>query len=135
MRAFPAVAGAVSRLPDETDWREINELRCDRWSVGRAVLVGDAAHAMAPNWGQGANSTMRSAVLLAQALSETRDVTTALSAWETEHRTVIDQIQRYSRYYSNAMTRWPKRLADLRSAAVWTFGHSRRLQRRVTGLS
>jgi 2-polyprenyl-6-methoxyphenol hydroxylase-like FAD-dependent oxidoreductase len=134
MRAFPAIADALSRLPNETDWRAINELQCDRWSVGRAVLLGDAAHAMAPNWGQGANSTMRSAVLLADSLTKTDDVAAAAAAWETDHRTIIDQIQRYSRYYSNAMTRWPKRLTDLRSALVWTFGHSHTLQRRVTGL-
>lgn len=78
---------------------------------------------------------MRSAVLLADSLSETNDLTAGLAAWEDEHRSIIDQIQRYSRYYSRAMTSWPKRFTALRSAAVGTLGHSRALQRHVTGLS
>jgi 2-polyprenyl-6-methoxyphenol hydroxylase-like FAD-dependent oxidoreductase len=133
--AFPHLARVLKRVPDQTEWREVIELQCDRWSTGRVVLVGDAAHAMAPNWGQGANSTMLSAVRLADELRASTDVSQALAAWESEHRVVVDRIQRYSRHYSNAMTRWPPRLTLLRSATVWAFGHSRTLQRRVTGLA
>jgi 2-polyprenyl-6-methoxyphenol hydroxylase-like FAD-dependent oxidoreductase len=34
-----------------------------RWADGRLVLLGDAAHAMAPNLGQGANAAMVDAAL------------------------------------------------------------------------
>ena len=135
LAAFPHAASVIRRLPDQTEWREIIELRCERWSAGRVVLLGDAAHAMAPNWGQGANSTMRSAIVLAETLGSGHDVPQALASWEATHRVVVDRIQRYSRHYSNAMTRWPPQLRLLRSATVWAFGHSRTLQRRVTGLA
>ena len=39
-----------------------------RWHRGRAVLLGDAAHAMVPHHGQGANTTIEDAVTLAELL-------------------------------------------------------------------
>jgi salicylate hydroxylase len=40
-----------------------------RWSRGRVVLLGDAAHAMVPHHGQGANQTIEDAVVLADHLA------------------------------------------------------------------
>lgn len=37
-----------------------------RWHKGRAVLIGDAAHAMLPHHGQGANTSIEDAVTLAE---------------------------------------------------------------------
>jgi 2-polyprenyl-6-methoxyphenol hydroxylase-like FAD-dependent oxidoreductase len=52
-----------------TDWRavnydEIREVRVKRWYQPPGFLIGDAAHAMAPNWGQGANSAMVDGLVL-----------------------------------------------------------------------
>ena len=54
-----------------------------RWrlSAGRAVLIGDAAHAMAPNLGRGACESILDAVALGQALS-TMDVPRALRHYQ-----------------------------------------------------
>ena len=54
-----------------------------RWrlSSGRAVLIGDAAHAMAPNLGRGACESILDAVALGQALS-TMDVPRALRHYQ-----------------------------------------------------
>lgn len=41
-----------------------------RWHAGRVVLVGDAAHAITPNLGQGACQAMESAFVLARELAE-----------------------------------------------------------------
>lgn len=50
----------------------VNDLWQSRWPGrvvhGRAVLLGDAAHAMAPNLGRGANEALVDAVTLGQAL-------------------------------------------------------------------
>lgn len=40
------------------------------WSVGRTVLIGDAAHAVAPHSGQGASMALEDAMLLAKLLRE-----------------------------------------------------------------
>lgn len=39
-----------------------------RWCRGRAVILGDAAHAMLPHHGQGANTTIEDAITLAELL-------------------------------------------------------------------
>jgi 2-polyprenyl-6-methoxyphenol hydroxylase-like FAD-dependent oxidoreductase len=53
-----------------------------RWSVGRATLLGDAAHPMTPDMGQGACQALEDAVTLADALSEHQSIAAALSAYE-----------------------------------------------------
>ncbi|MBT1696808.1 FAD-dependent monooxygenase [Fulvivirgaceae bacterium PWU4] len=41
-----------------------------RWHKGRVILIGDAAHAMAPHAGQGASTSMEDAMLLAKLLRD-----------------------------------------------------------------
>lgn len=45
-----------------------------RWHKGRAVLIGDAAHAMLPHYGQGANTSIEDACLLAGVLAGKGDL-------------------------------------------------------------
>ena len=49
-----------------------------RWWRGRAVLLGDAAHAMSPQLGQGANMALLDAWALAIALEQETDLDRAL---------------------------------------------------------
>jgi 2-polyprenyl-6-methoxyphenol hydroxylase-like FAD-dependent oxidoreductase len=53
-----------------------------RWGAGRASLLGDAAHPMTFNLGQGACQALEDAVVLADALAEHADVDGALRAYE-----------------------------------------------------
>ena len=60
---------------------------CDRpplrqWSKGRVTLLGDAAHLVVPALGQGANMTFEDAYELAEFLASSRDIETALQAYE-----------------------------------------------------
>jgi 2-polyprenyl-6-methoxyphenol hydroxylase-like FAD-dependent oxidoreductase len=52
------------------------------WSKGRVTLLGDAAHPMTPNMGQGANQAIEDAVVLAACLKAENDVSAALHAYE-----------------------------------------------------
>lgn len=52
------------------------------WSRGRVALLGDAAHAMTPNLGQGACMAIEDAVELASCLAAGKDISTALHTYE-----------------------------------------------------
>ena len=56
----------------------------DRWGDGRVTILGDAAHPMTFDMGQGAGQGIESAVLLAKHLGQGGDPEAALRAWEAE---------------------------------------------------
>jgi 2-polyprenyl-6-methoxyphenol hydroxylase-like FAD-dependent oxidoreductase len=53
------------------------------WSVGRATLLGDAAHPMTPDMGQGACQAIEDAVVLADCLSRSSNVAEGLRAYQS----------------------------------------------------
>ncbi|TWG94557.1 2-polyprenyl-6-methoxyphenol hydroxylase-like FAD-dependent oxidoreductase [Luteimonas sp. J16] len=69
-----------------------------RWHRGRAVLVGDAAHAMSPQLGQGVNMALLDAMALADALRTRGDVHDALAAFERGRRRHVAIYQLWSRW-------------------------------------
>lgn len=64
-----------------------DEVQLGRWSRGRVVLVGDAAHATAPTLAQGAAMAVEDAVVLARELRRVgSSVAEALTRYETRRR-------------------------------------------------
>jgi 2-polyprenyl-6-methoxyphenol hydroxylase-like FAD-dependent oxidoreductase len=53
-----------------------------RWAHGRIAIVGDAAHAMRPNLGQGACQALEDAVVLGACLRDASDIPGALRRYE-----------------------------------------------------
>ena len=100
--------------------------RVTPWSTGRAVLVGDAAHAMCPALGQGAGVGMVNAVDLAHALDQYDTIAEALAVWEGRERQMTDDVQSRSAYMAETRNmakgnNWTPRLletANFVSAAV-----------------
>ncbi len=69
-------------------------LYLDRWHLdGRAVLLGDAAHAMVPFHGQGMNCAFEDCVALATHLERAADTATAFAAFEAERKPNAAAIQ------------------------------------------
>jgi 2-polyprenyl-6-methoxyphenol hydroxylase-like FAD-dependent oxidoreductase len=60
--------------------------KLDSYYRGSVVLLGDAAHAMTPNLGQGGGQALEDAIMLAAAVSRTGDVATALAHYDHERR-------------------------------------------------
>ncbi|NQX57816.1 FAD-dependent monooxygenase [Paenibacillus qinlingensis] len=67
-----------------------------RWSSGRMTLLGDAAHPMMPNLGQGGAQAIEDAIVLARCLRNP-DIPIALSAYEKERMARVNRIVRMSR--------------------------------------
>ncbi|MEO3416225.1 NAD(P)/FAD-dependent oxidoreductase [Roseovarius sp. CAU 1744] len=107
----------LERMPKhpEEHWRPFYNVTCHRWSKGRSLIIGDAAHGMTPNLGQGAGVSIVNATSLARAVDGAQDIPEALRAWEAAERPYTDMTQRMSYVYGAVGTRWPRKLLTLRS--------------------
>ena len=131
--SHPWYAEYLERLPrhPEEYWRPFHNVVCRSWSSGRVAIVGDAAHAMAPNLGQGACVAIVNAVVLARVVTGAEDIPEALKRWEAAERAYIDLTQRNSYLYGAVGTRWPRALLSLRSRILPVLGRTRFLQRNL----
>lgn len=80
---------SVRRLLEATNPAAIITTACfdrpptTRWGRGRITLVGDAAHPMTPNLGQGGGQAIESAVVLGRVLEETTDLEAGFRHYES----------------------------------------------------
>ncbi|MCH2135899.1 MAG: FAD-dependent monooxygenase [Phycisphaerales bacterium] len=71
---------AAARMPSlEDDWSNnpvgaLGTIRCDRWHMGRTLLIGDAAHAIVPFYGQGMNAGFEDVRLLGESIDRGESV-------------------------------------------------------------
>ncbi len=81
------------------------------WSSGCVTLVGDAAHAMLHNQGQGANQAIQDGGALALALAETNTIAEALQLYETRRKPIATTYQELSRMFPSkeAETAFPEK--------------------------
>ncbi|MEV0720447.1 FAD-dependent oxidoreductase [Asanoa sp. NPDC050611] len=61
---------------------------------GRVALLGDAAHAMTPNLGQGANQAIEDAVVLASCCDPAGDLAAGLAAYDAQRRPRSQRVAR-----------------------------------------
>jgi salicylate hydroxylase len=95
----PAVTEMVGATAVGARWA-LHELEpLPRWHTGRAVLIGDAAHAMVPHQGQGANQTIEDAIVLAGCLAQAGDGARhdALRDYDARRRRRATAVQALSR--------------------------------------
>ena len=96
---IPAIIEATA--PDaiiRTPLRELTPLPA--WTSGRVALLGDAAHAMLPNLGQGGCQAIEDAAALGRSLRNGVEVPEALRAYEHSRKPRADDIARQSRRMS-----------------------------------
>ncbi|NMO90506.1 FAD-dependent monooxygenase [Actinomycetospora sp. TBRC 11914] len=86
----PRVLEALDDAPMYFD--AIAQVRLDRWSRGRGVLLGDAAWAAGP-FGTGTSLGLTGAYVLAGELDATSDHRTALERYEQRMRPFVDRAQ------------------------------------------
>ena len=75
-------------------WIRFPTVRTRCWRDGNVVLIGDAAHTAHFSIGSGTKLAMEDALALAACLHENPNVESALLAYETERRPVVESAQR-----------------------------------------
>jgi salicylate hydroxylase len=129
----PAVTEMVGAVPEGSRWALHDHAPLERWSAGPVVLIGDAAHAMLPHQGQGANQTIEDAIALADVLEGTdaAGLPAALARYEALRKPRTRRVQRWSRMVADwmhlpdgpAADRRDARMADAPSDLEWIHGY------------
>ena len=87
--------------PESIITTEIEELWMDDWvrlsAKNSAVLLGDAAHALTPNIGQGAGMAMEDAAVLAEELASGAEIEHALGNYAKRRKPRVEAVMRISR--------------------------------------
>lgn len=117
-RRFPHLAPLFPRIGDRGRWDPFLVIRLKQWSKGRVAIIGDAAHAMAPNLGQGGGCGMMNGLSLAVYMDRHDDVRAALADWERNERPLTEHTQRLSTYYG-----WPTTWPPWLRAKAYDFAH------------
>jgi 2-polyprenyl-6-methoxyphenol hydroxylase-like FAD-dependent oxidoreductase len=127
-RWFPHLDALIGRLGEGGRYDRFDLIKLKRWSAGKVAVIGDAAHALPPNIGQGGGCAMMNALSLAVWLDRERDVPTALKTWERNERAITEHTQRIS-WLLGLPTTWPP---AIRAKALALAGKSEWLVRQRT---
>lgn len=100
VETFPRFREFFDWMRAQADWSAVRwvrfeTLRLARWHCGKVAIVGDAAHAMPPDLGQGAGCAMMNALSLAVHAPD-------LNAWEAKERPLTEHTQRWAAIYGAA---------------------------------
>lgn len=93
---FPDIAERIPNLGAQFFGRAANTMvtvKCQPWSrAGNVLLVGDAAHAILPSYGQGANAGFEDCAVLDRCLDEHETWADAFTAFEHDRKPNMDVI-------------------------------------------
>ena len=105
-----------------------------RWHRGRLVLLGDAAHALSPQLGQGVNMALMDALALRDALRSEHDIEAALRRYAHERRAHVRIYHFFSRWLTPLFQSdrdFVARMRDLAFAPLGRLPGSRGMMLRV----
>lgn len=91
---FAPELGAHKLIKNRSVWRQFPTVRCDRWSHGNVVLLGDAVHTAHFSIGSGTKLALEDAIALVDAIGECSSIPDALERYERSRRPAVDSLQR-----------------------------------------
>ncbi len=92
----PSLLGRL-RSSDELWFSPFEEVSPPAWVKGKVALIGDAAHATAPNMAEGASLAVEDALVLADCLAAGGDISQALAAYVQRRAERVAHVQRMTR--------------------------------------
>ncbi len=115
---WPRAADVIDPVTDAAVFAEARyrDCVCPSWRRGKAVLIGDAAHGMSPQLGQGANLALGDALSLARQLKDDAPVVHALKGFEAERKPVAGYYSLMSRALTPVFQSSSKIIGVLRDA-------------------
>ncbi|GGK95057.1 FAD-dependent oxidoreductase [Planomonospora parontospora subsp. parontospora] len=129
-------------------WNTYDFPTVPKWSGGRMVIIGDAAHATSPSSGQGASMAIEDAVVLARCLRDVPGTRDAFAAFERLRRTRVERVVAQGRRNGSGKAPGPfgalfrdltlplfVRQMDRRNALAWMHDHRISWDDRVTATS
>jgi 2-polyprenyl-6-methoxyphenol hydroxylase-like FAD-dependent oxidoreductase len=97
---FPDAAPVVGQITTHDDllFATYQDVVMPRWHTHNVVYLGDAAHAMSPQLGQGCNLALFDAMVLARCLGSGENLPAALARYTAERREHLSFYQRATRW-------------------------------------
>ncbi len=100
-RGCASVRAAAARIARDRRWPMYDRLPAERWTRGRTVLLGDAAHPMLQYLAQGACQALEDAVALADALAAHADVPGGIAAYTAARAAPTARVQTTARAWGD----------------------------------
>ncbi|WP_236789596.1 FAD-dependent monooxygenase [Amycolatopsis sp. GM8] len=108
--AFAERLRGHSLIGNRTRWTRFRTVRCETWSDGRTVLLGDAAHTAHFSIGSGTKLAMEDAIALVEGLAEEPDAQSAFARYEAVRRPAVERLQELARRSQLWWESFPSRL-------------------------
>jgi len=109
-QAFAGPLRGHALIGNRTRWTRFRTVRCQRWSSGRTVLLGDAAHTAHYSIGSGTKLAMEDAIALVEALDAEPDAARAFARYEAIRRPAVGRRQELARRSQVWWESFPSRL-------------------------
>jgi 2-polyprenyl-6-methoxyphenol hydroxylase-like FAD-dependent oxidoreductase len=118
LELMPETAPVLEQIQDESQllYTSYQDVRLWPWHRDNVVAIGDAAHAMSPQLGQGANLALWDAMILAECIEGADTLAEALATYSQRRRTHLAWFQWATRFLTPFFQGDSRLLGSLRDA-------------------
>ncbi|WP_281991684.1 FAD-dependent monooxygenase [Aquimarina aggregata] len=98
----PLITYLIKNTPNEKIFRDdLSDLELlNKWNLGNICLIGDAAHSMTPDLGQGGAQAIEDAFYLSNFIKKTKKLDTAFDKFYSYRKTKVEKLVKQSRLTS-----------------------------------
>lgn len=122
-RWSPVILSILEKAPSLNRWALYDRAPLEKWSDGRAVLLGDACHPMLPFLAQGAVMAIEDAYVLARLVSGSGDIAAALATYEDLRKPRTSRVQAGARRNAALFHRGDPVSQLATYGPIWLAGH------------